>query len=149
MKLHIILSKHTGEILDNACLQLSRARLKNYSCSEDSENRKRLEKLLELTIDALINKELLSITSYMEETAKERFYAGFDFSEVHSAINVLEETLWKKIDSSVKSEEIGHSLGLISTILGAAKESLARTYISLASETKISSLDLNALFARK
>jgi hypothetical protein len=38
-------------------------------------------------------------------------------------------------------------LGLVSTILGAAKDALAREYVSLATHRHAGSLDLRALFA--
>lgn len=148
MELHKFLSGKSGEILDTACQSLSRAKLKHYNCSEDSENRLRLQKLLELTVECISRKKLLPVMKYMEDTARNRYYGGFDFSEVHSAINVLEETIWNKINSSMPPEELGEALGLVSTVLGAAKESLAQTYISLASKTKAPSLDLNAIFGR-
>ena len=45
-----------------------------------------------------------------------------------------------------KRQELARALGLVSTVLGAAKDSLARAYVSLASQTKAPSLDLSALF---
>jgi hypothetical protein len=146
MELHIILTEHSNELVNAACKSLSRAKLKSYSSSEESENRKRFEKLMELTTECINKRKLLPIISYIEETARERYYAGFDFSEVHSAINILEEVIWNKIITSVKPEQLGESLGLVSTVLGAAKESLGITYISLSSKTKVPALDLNALF---
>jgi hypothetical protein len=46
-------------------------------------------------------------------------------------------------------QEIGvpETLGLVSTILGAAKDALARKYVSLATNTHAPSLDMQALFA--
>jgi hypothetical protein len=149
MELYKLLTEQSEEILLTACASLSRAKLKSYTCSEDSENRKRLGKLLELTTECINNKKLTPMLRYIEEMAKERYYSGFDYGEVHSAINVLEETIWNKITSNVEPEKIGESLGLVSTVLGAAKESLARTFISLASKTKVTTLDLNAMFGRK
>ncbi|RPI65769.1 MAG: hypothetical protein EHM47_18205 [Ignavibacteriales bacterium] len=149
MEIHKFLSDNSDEILKTACASLSRAKLKHYDCSAENENYLRLKKLLDLTAEAIERKNLLNLVNYMEETAKNRYYSGFDFSEVHSAINVLEETIWHKINNSIKADELGEALGLVSTVLGAAKESLALTYISLSTRTKAPSLDLNALFERK
>jgi hypothetical protein len=148
MELNKLLSEQAVDILDAACKSLSRAKLRSYSCSEESENRKRFERLLELTIECIVRKNSFPIVSYIEQTARERFYAGFDFSEVHSAINVLEEILWNNINNNSRPEDLVEYLGFVSTVLGAAKGSLARTYISLASKTKVETLDLNAMFGR-
>jgi hypothetical protein len=148
MELHKLLAEQSRDILDTACTSLSRAKLRSYSCSEEGENRKRLENILELTIECIVKRKSLPMVSYIEETARNRFYSGFDFTEVHTAINVLEESLWNKINNYAKPDELAESLGLVSTVLGAAKESLARTYISLASKSKTGTLDLNAMFGR-
>jgi hypothetical protein len=88
------------------------------------------------------------MTGYAEKIAKERFDAGFDLHEVHTAFNVLEETIWKKVVENVEPSGLGKALGLISTVLGAGKESLALTYVSLASKSKTKTLNLSELFGR-
>jgi hypothetical protein len=71
---------------------------------------------------------------------------GFDLHEVHTAYNVLEEEIWKVILKDINPNEVGNALGLISTILGTGKETLALTYISLTGKSKPKSLDLSELF---
>jgi hypothetical protein len=41
---------------------------------------------------------------------------------------------------------LAEAAGLLTTVLGAGKDALARTYVSLASEQHVPSLDLGALF---
>jgi hypothetical protein len=149
MQLSSFLEKHKNEIIKEAVENLQHAQLKSYSHSDVSENINRLEKLFELTNQCVEHENLLGMTDYAEKIAKERFESGFDLHEVHKAFNVLEETIWKKIISDVEPAELGKALGLVSTVLGAGKESLALTYVSLASKVKAKSLDLSALFARK
>ncbi len=43
-------------------------------------------------------------------------------------------------------DELAEALGLVGTVLGAAKDALARAYVSLAGKSKAPSLDLSALF---
>lgn len=149
MQLSAFLEKHKSEIIKEATDNLQRAQLKSYSHSGEDENKKRLEKLFELTNQCVLHENLISMTEYAERIGRERFESGFDLHEVHKAFNVLEETIWKKIISDVEPAELGKALGLISTVLGAGKESLALTYVSLASKTKSRTLDLSALFGRK
>ncbi len=82
----------------------------------------------------------------MAEVADDRFHAGYAIREVQIAINVLEESIWNHIVANVPPNELARALGLVSTVLGAAKDALARAYVSLASQTKAPSLDLSALF---
>ncbi|MCU0372306.1 MAG: hypothetical protein MUE56_03565 [Ignavibacteria bacterium] len=85
--------------------------------------------------------------SYTEKIAKERFNNGFDLYEVQTAINTLEELIWKKIFCEIKPSKLAETLGLLSTILGSGKDNLARTYVALASKTKVTTLNLHNLFS--
>jgi hypothetical protein len=85
---------------------------------------------------------------YAEKIAQERFEAGFDLHEVHTAFNVLEETIWKMIIDNFEPSGLGKALGLVSTVVGAGKESLAITYVSLSGKNKTKTLNLSELFAR-
>lgn len=148
MQLSSFLEKHKSEIITESTENLQRAHLKSYSHSGEEENKHRLEKLFDLTNQSVKSENLLPMTEYSEKIAKERFESGFDLHEVHKAFNVLEETIWKKIISSVEPSELGKALGLVSTVLGAGKESLALTYVSLAGKRKTTTLDLSSLFGR-
>jgi hypothetical protein len=54
--------------------------------------------------------------------------------------------MWKKVINEIESTKIAEALGLISTILGTGKESLALAYVALASKRKAKSLNLTQLF---
>lgn len=148
MNISDFLQKNSLEILNCASDELSRAHLKSYDKSPGETNRYRLKKLLELCIGAVENKNLISMIDYSEKIANERYVSGFDLHEVHTAFNVLEECIWKKIIESVESQKVAEFLGLISTVLGAGKEALALTYVSLAGKTRAKTLDLSGIFQR-
>jgi hypothetical protein len=59
---------------------------------------------------------------------------------------VLEETIWIHILKELPPTEYAEALGLVSTVLGTGKDTLARRYVSLSSKTKASSLNLQSLF---
>lgn len=146
MELEIFLENHAAEILDEAHKKLHRANLKHYADSESDENFKRLEDLFYLMVESIRAKSLLPITEHSEKIAKKRFEAGFGFYEVHTAFNVLEESVWKKVVKIYHPADLGEALGIISTVLGAGKESLACTYISLSGKGKNCSMDIGELF---
>ncbi len=146
MKLHEILVNNQTDIINEAFTSLQRSHLKHYDTSRADENWQRLAKLFDLTLNGIKTKSLVEIVNYSEKVAKERFEAGFDLHEVHAAYNVLEEAFWKCIIKEVDSTELAESLGLISTVLGTGKESLALAYVSLASKQKVKSLNLTQLF---
>jgi len=146
MKLQEILVNNQTDIINEAFYSLERSHLKHYDSSRADENWQRLAKLFDLTMNGIITKSLVEMVNYSEKIAKERFESGFDLHEVHTAYNVLEEALWKSIIKEIDSSEMAESLGLISTVLGTGKESLALAYVTLASKQKAKSLNLAQLF---
>lgn len=146
MKLHELLSKNQTDIINEAFYSLQRSHLKHYDSSRADENWQRLAKLFDLTLNSVKTKSLVEMINYSETVAKERFESGFDLHEVHTAYNVLEESLWKNIIKEMDPASLPECLGLISTVLGTGKESLALAYVSLASKQKVKSLNLTQLF---
>jgi hypothetical protein len=148
MDLKELLKSQSGEILENALQSLNCEHLKSYSKSSPSENKKRLLNLLTLTQQCVVEKKLIPMKEYAAQIAKERFDAGFDLHEVHTAFNALEEELWNRVTKNIAPDNLGNALGLVSTVLGAGKEELALTYVSLASKTRTQTLNLTELFGR-
>ena len=149
MKLHDILLNNQTEIINEAFYSLERSRLKHYDSSRADENWQRLAKLFDLTLNGVKSKSLVDMVTYSEKIAKERYESGFDLHEVHTAYNVLEESIWKAIIKEVDSTELAESLGLISTVLGTGKESLAIAFVSLSGKQRVKSLNLSQLFRGK
>jgi len=149
MKLDEILVNNQTDIINEAFTSLQRSHLKHYDTSRADENWQRLAKLFDLTLNGVKTKSLVDMVTYSEKIAKERYESGFDLHEVHSAYNVLEETMWKTIIKEIDSADLAESLGLISTILGTGKESLALTYVSLSGKQRVNSLNLSELFRGK
>ncbi len=147
MDLSKLLHEHMNEILTEAENSLSRAHLTHYEKAGEEHNRQKLKALYVLSVRAIAEKNLGPMLSHAEEIARERYEAGFDLSEVQTAFNVLEESAWRFIMRSLPPAEFGEAIGLISTVLGAGKDMLGRTYVTLASKSKAPSLDLRSLFA--
>jgi hypothetical protein len=97
-----LLEKKSAEIIESALASLNRAHLKSYTKSTEQKNRSRLMNLLSLTRQCIKEKNLLPITEYSEKIAKERYKQGFDLFEVHTAFNVLEEVLWKRVVQNIE-----------------------------------------------
>ena len=77
---------------------------------------------------------------------KERFSSGYDLSEVQSAFNALEEATWTSVFRALDASAFAEAIRLISTVLGAGKDALARRYVSLATDHRVTSLDVRSLF---
>jgi hypothetical protein len=145
MELITLLEKNIDEIVEISCKQICEVKLKGYAKEGSSITKQKLTSLYKKLIDCVKTKELIPMLQYTEKIAKDRFNSGYDLYEVQTAINTLEELIWQKIFKNVKPEKLAIALGLVSTILGAGKDNLARTYVSLASKTKSSTVNIQNL----
>ena len=146
MELIAVLDDARAEILDEAAEGLERSHLGHYHASGPEELRRRLEALFDIVVDCLRGRKLDRVIKYAEQIGRDRFTSGFGIGEVQTAFNVLEESMWHHVVAGVPTGELVESLGLLSTVLGVGKDALARTYVSLASQEHVPSLDLRALF---
>lgn len=144
-----LLEKNEEEIVEKATGALERTPLKHYKESGTELNKLRLKKLSDLVLVSIKKKNLIPLIDYIQDVAQERFESGFPIYEVLTAINVLEEAMWKKIIKELPPSEFADAIGMVSTVLGSAKTTLATTYVSLAGNTKMPTLDLSSLFKFK
>lgn len=147
MDLVKLLHDSADEILAAAGAAVERSHLKNYERDGKEHTHQRLKALFVLTTRAVKERNLGPMIAHAETIARERFASGFDLSEVQTAFNVLEEAMWTRIVKTLPPSEYNEALGLVSTVLGAGKDALARTYVTLASKSRSGSLDLHSLFA--
>lgn len=141
-----LLEDNIESIVDEAFESIEPVKLQGYTKVGETRTKNKLRKLLNETIRCIKEKSLIPMVEYTTEMAKERYNAGYDLYEVQTAINALEEAIWKKIFKEMKPEQYSEALGLTSTVLGAGKDNLATTYVELASKTKSKTINLQELF---
>jgi len=141
-----LLENNKEQIVEEAFETISPVKLQGYTKVGEERTKNKLRKLLEQTIICIKEKTLIPMLQYTEGMAQERYSAGYDLYEVQTAINSLEESIWKRIFKEIKPEDYSEALGMTSTVLGAGKDNLARTYVSLAAKQKSTSLNLQELF---
>ena len=90
--------------------------------------------------------EVISLDAYAREIARQRFGEGVGLQEVQTAINILEEAVWRRVVKEVRPDGLAEALGLVSTVLGVCKDTLASSYVGLATRRHAGTLDLTALF---
>lgn len=147
MNLSEYLQKHGDDIVRSACEAMARARLTHYDRAGQDPVHQRIKALFVLTARGVKEKNLGPMIAHADAIARERFQAGYDLWEVQTAFNVLEEVIWQSIFRNLPPEYYAEALGLVSTVLGAGKDALARAYVSLASKSRSPSLNLQSLFA--
>jgi hypothetical protein len=136
-----------SDVLDEAVASLGRTHLSHYESAGENVTRERLDELFSLVVSTVQTRDLARLSTFVEGLATDRFNEGFSLAEVQTAMNSLEEAMWHRIVDAVPTDELPEAIGLLSTVLGFAKDTLARTWVSLATKRHVPSLDLSALFA--
>lgn len=146
MDLLTLLDERAGDIVGDAIAAMQRAHLRHYERAGADEVRARLQSLYDAVHAAVRTRHLDPVLDHAETIARERFEGGFDLGEVQTAFNVLEEAMWHRVTSEIEPARLGEALGLVATAIGAGKDRLARTYVELATRTRVPALDVSALF---
>lgn len=141
-----LLQQQAAPILTDAATAMGRAHLVHYAGIGPEATRLRLAALFDLTMEALRTRDLAPVITYAQETARNRFEEGFDLHEVQTAINVLEEAIWTRVVKAVPGDGLAEALGLVSTVLGVAKDTMGSTYVSEATHLHTTTLDMKSLF---
>lgn len=126
-----LLREKADDLVSGAVEELHRAHLEHYEAEGLETAGERLTELLNRTLRCLETGRADSIVDWATRVSRERFDGGYDLFEVQTAINVLEEALWRRVMSSVGPNDLAHALGMANSILGMAKDKLAREYVSL------------------
>ena len=146
MDVAVLLENARPKVLDEAFAALESSHIAHYEAAGEPLTRQRLGDLHDLVVQAIRDRDLTQVTAYSHQVAEDRFHAGFDISDVQVAFNSLEEAMWRRLVADEPQAELAEAIGLLSTVLGAGKDALACTYVSLAGHRHVSSLDLTALF---
>ncbi len=120
------------DLVNEAVTELRHARLQHYVADGEEITRERVARFINRALECISLHRAEPMIEHAERIARERHASGYDLFEVQTAINVVEEALWKRILSSVEPEELAHALGMVNAIFGMSKDVLARTYVSLA-----------------
>lgn len=123
-----LLKSNPDKILFDATEFLVRSNLEHYNKLNPERVRARLARLFFITRECVELNSNDSIKKYMEDIAKDRFESGYELYEVQTAINILEECLWKNIVERVNQNEHMSSLFRSHEIMCAAKGALAKSF---------------------
>ncbi len=142
-----LLRKRGSEIVDKATDTITGAQLRHYEIANPAQTRERFQSLCDLTLECLLTRNAGPMIRYARKIAEQRFSSGFSLREVQTAFNVLEESIWDQILNEMQPNEYAEAVALVNTVLRIGKESVARTYFSFVSKSKVPSLDLTADFS--
>ncbi len=99
-----------------------------------TERRQDMEHLFELIQRCAHEGHCEPIIGPSQRMAADHFANGIEIAEVQAAFTVLENVLWRHLADALSGDDQRlETLRLINAILGAGRDALARTYVSLAS----------------
>lgn len=139
------LEAHADTLVEEATQALERARLKHYQDAGPEATRERVAALLAAVTRSLREGSPIAVAEHAETVARERYHAGFGIEEIQVAFNALEEALWRFLTRDPVTAELADELGLIGSVLGAGKDQLARTYVTLVALRHAPAVDVQAL----
>jgi hypothetical protein len=142
-----VLSSAAKEIVDEAYGELHPSVHPHYHALGEATTRGYLTDLFNLVLNSVRAREAVHLVQHAETIAEERFLAGFDLAEVQAAFNALEQAMWRRIAAAeTDSKELLASVGMLSSVLGAAKDAVARVYVNMASHRHAPHLNVDALY---
>ena len=146
MSVDVVLSAASAEIVDEAYGELHPAAHPHYHALGEAVTRGYLTQLCDLVVQGVAAREAVHMVAHAERIAEERFHAGFDLAEVQASFNAIEQAIWRRIIKLENSNELLVSVGLLSSILGAGKDALARVYVQMAAQRHAPHLNVEALY---
>lgn len=148
MDLATWLTDNRTDILSDAHAGLSRATPQHYRGDGSRSTLQRLSDLFDTATACVRDRDLSRMTRLVDELAHERYAHGYAIAEVQTAINTLEEAVWRHlVEARRPDSDVAADLAAVSTVLGVAKDRLAQVYVALASRGHAPTIDLSALAA--
>lgn len=141
-----LLKEKNNEVIVEATEALSRSHSSNNGSEKIEKIQQLLKKLYVLTLESIEEKNVAPMIEYVENIPRVRFSKGYDIYEVQLAFNILEETIWNRILGELSPIVFAKAIGIISTVLGIGKDTMARSYVSLASKKMTPYIDYKILF---
>jgi hypothetical protein len=126
------LEQSAHPVLADASQALARSHLPHYEPHGAGQNWKRLQLLYELIFLGVQLRNPTAIVKHARTLAVERFAGHFRLREVQTAFNVLEEAIWERLAVQLCPEDFVATIGLVSGVIGAGRDAVAETFVTLA-----------------
>jgi hypothetical protein len=121
-------------ILLDSTENLVKAHLQHYKHLTPEQIRYRLLNLFQSLVRCLESESCNNMLKFMKAVSDERYESGYELSEVQTAINILEECMWRMISKFVDTDKQINSMKQVTHVLCKAKGELASEYALLSSE---------------
>ncbi|HEX4825985.1 MAG TPA: hypothetical protein VFV19_16920 [Candidatus Polarisedimenticolaceae bacterium] len=141
-----LLRANADDIVEQSVDAVLGSKLTRYTASGRDVLRCRLSALLDVLARGIEAHDAAPTIARACSIAAERYADGFELQEVQCAINILEATVWQVLARELPVERFADAIRAMSSILGLAKDALARSYVELAAGHHAPAVDTAALF---
>jgi len=100
--------------------------------SPGGDTRRDVRQLFRLVVRCMRAGRAEPVIRPCEQIAAHSYAAGLDLAELVGPFDVLAEVLWRHLGCALAGDQLVPALGLLNAIVGAGKDAMARTYVSLA-----------------
>jgi methylmalonyl-CoA decarboxylase len=132
----VVLAEAEDRVVDEAVAALVGGDQPDQHRYSAEERRRDVRQLFRLVLRCVREGSAESISTPSGRIAAHCFAAGTDLAEVQGEFNALAEALWHRADDSLAGEQRFQAIRLVNGIVGAGKDALARTYVTLADDAR-------------
>ena len=132
MDVSAVLADAEDRVVDEAVAALAEGDQPDRRRHDPEERRRHVRQLFRLVLRCVREGSAEPIITPSGRIAAHCFAAGTDLAEIQGEFNVLAGALCRHADGSLTGEQRVQALGLVNGIVGAWKDALARTYVTLA-----------------
>ena len=130
-----VLASARGRVVGEAVAALERRDQAHRRAASAADRRRYVGDLFGVVVQCVRESGTEPIIASSRQVAADRFAAGFDIAEIQGEFSVLEEVLWRHVVDALEADQRIEAQRLVSTILGAGSDAVARTYVVLAGQS--------------
>jgi methylmalonyl-CoA decarboxylase len=134
VEMSAFLASAQGWVVDEAVASLERRDQAHRRAASAADRRRYVQDLFGMVVQCVREGGTEPIIASSRQAAADRFAAGFDIAEIQGEFSVLEEVLWRKVVDALAGDQRIEAQRLVSTILGAGRDAVARAYVILAGQ---------------
>ncbi len=135
VEMSAVLASAEDRMVGEAVAALERRDQAHRRTASAADRRRYVRDLFGVVVQCVREGGTEPIIASSRRVAADRFAAGFDIAEIQGEFGVLEEVLWRHVVDALAAGQRIEAQRLVSTILGAGRDAVARTYVVLAGQS--------------
>lgn len=127
-KLHDYVADQAADLANELAEALRHTASPHYETIEEAKLHERTQRLVDAFVVALEHGPH-SFVDYVRQMTEERISEGYYLTEIQTVLSLLEGRVWRMVVAEAPVSELVSELGCVTTVVGTAKDELARVYL--------------------